>query len=88
MVIAAHDLPTAGLAAVYMIATIRAAVRTEEADLRERFGSTYDEYRASTAEPMERRFSLARAMRNREWRAMTGVAVGFGLLALKLVQLL
>jgi protein-S-isoprenylcysteine O-methyltransferase Ste14 len=85
IVIAAHHVGVALLAAVYMATTITAAVRTEEAFLRRTFGDTYDRYSQSRAEPMARRFSLARAMRNREYRAVCGVLAGFGLLALKLL---
>jgi protein-S-isoprenylcysteine O-methyltransferase Ste14 len=93
VVIAARSMPLAILAAVYMGATITAAIRTEEAFLRRSFGEAYDRYqqsrglgvvaRAHAAEPSSRRFSLARAMRNREYRAALGVLVGFALLALK-----
>jgi len=73
------------LAALYMSSTLTAAIRTEEAFLSRAFGDTYDRYRDSRAEPMRRRFSLARAMRNREYRAMAGLAAGFALLALKVI---
>jgi protein-S-isoprenylcysteine O-methyltransferase Ste14 len=85
IVIASRSLLAAGLAAAYMGATIAAAIRTEEAFLRSTFGGAYDEYAASRGAPMTRRFSWARAMRNREYRALTGVAVGFGLLALRIL---
>ena len=76
------------VAAVYMTSTIVAAVRTEEAFLGRMFGDTYDRYRSSTAEPMRRRFSLERAWRNREYRAVIGLLAGFALLALKVIVLL
>lgn len=84
-VIAARSVVVAVLVTVYMGATISAAIATEEAFLRRTFGDTYDRYRESRAEPMRRRFSLERAMRNREYRAALGVAGGFALLALKLL---
>jgi protein-S-isoprenylcysteine O-methyltransferase Ste14 len=84
-VIAARSVIVGVLVAVYMGATIAAAIATEEAFLRRTFGDTYDRYRESRAEPMRRRFSLERAMRNREYRAAIGVAGGFALLALKLL---
>jgi protein-S-isoprenylcysteine O-methyltransferase Ste14 len=83
--IAARSGVAAALAAIYMTATLTAAIRTEEAFLSQAFGDTYDQYRDSRAEPMPRRFSLARAMRNREYRAMAGLAAGFALLALKVI---
>ena len=84
-VIAARSIPVAVLAAIYMTATIGAAIHTEEAFLRRTFGDAYDRYRDSSAEPMTRRFSIERALRNREYRAACGMLVGFALLALKLL---
>ena len=86
-VFAAQSVLVAVVAALYMGLTITAAVRTEEASLREAFGSTYDDYRSSRAAPMARAFSLARARRNREHRAVVGLLAGFGLLALKALAL-
>jgi protein-S-isoprenylcysteine O-methyltransferase Ste14 len=73
---------------LYMALTIRAAVRTEEAFLHRAFGGTYEDYRQSRTQPMTRRFSLDRARRNREYRAVAGLGLGFGLLALKVLLLL
>lgn len=84
VVIASGSVVVAVLAAVYMGATLAAAVRTEEAFLRQAFGTAYDDYRAARAEPMARRFSMKRAMRNREYRAVAGLLIGFALLALKM----
>jgi protein-S-isoprenylcysteine O-methyltransferase Ste14 len=72
-----------GLVTLYMGATIAAAIRTEEAFLRERFGDDYDEYAHSRAPVMERPFSLERAWRNKEYRAMTGLVGAIALLAAK-----
>ena len=84
IVIASRSAIVAALALVYMAATLTAAIRTEEAFLRGAFGDTYDRYRASSAQPMTRAFSIARAMRNREYRAAAGLLAGFALLALKI----
>lgn len=84
VVIASRSVVVTAIAAIYMTATIAAAIRTEEAYLRGAFGTTYDEYRAARAGPMPRRFSVARAMRNREQRAVLGLLAGFALLALKM----
>src|SRR6267142_154922 len=65
IVIASRSAGVGGLAALYMAATLTAAVRTEEAFLRSTFGDDYDRYRDSRAEPMQRHFSLVRALRNR-----------------------
>jgi protein-S-isoprenylcysteine O-methyltransferase Ste14 len=83
VVIAAHSVVAGVLAALYMGATLTAAVRTEEAFLRGRFGGAYDEYRRSEGDEMDRRFSVARALRNREYRAVIGLLIGFAFLALR-----
>ena len=83
IVVAAQSLTLAVVTAIYMVVTIGAAIRTEEAFLRRTFGDAYDRYAQRQAEPMRRRFSLERAMRNREYRAVLGLIVGFALLALK-----
>jgi protein-S-isoprenylcysteine O-methyltransferase Ste14 len=72
------------LIALYLGTTLPAAVVAEERHLREKFGSEYDEYAARRAAPMERRFSLARALGNREHHTIAGAIAGFVLLALKL----
>jgi protein-S-isoprenylcysteine O-methyltransferase Ste14 len=86
VVAAAHPI-VAVLAVVYMGTTITAAIRTEEAFLRRTFGDTYDRYARSGLRDVgtTRQFSLARAVRNREYRAVLGVLVGFAFLALKIV---
>jgi protein-S-isoprenylcysteine O-methyltransferase Ste14 len=84
-VVASRSLAVAVVACAYVGLTIVAALRSEEAQLRLAFGSTYEDYRASRGEPMIRRFSLSRAMRNREYRAVAGLAAGFALLALKIL---
>jgi len=85
VVIAARSVGLGILATVYLAVTLTAAIRTEEAYLRRTFGETYDRYARSEAEPATRAFSLARARRNREYRAVMGLAVGFALLALKIL---
>ena len=85
--LASHSIVVALVIAIYMGMTIGAAIRTEEADLRRAFGSTYDDYRASRAPAMARRFSVARTIRNREHRAIAGVVIGFALLGLKALAL-
>ena len=71
------------LVAVYMIVTLTAAIRTEEAFLRERFGPEYDAYTARRAPQTDRRFSVSRAWRNREYRALGGFALAVALLGAK-----
>jgi protein-S-isoprenylcysteine O-methyltransferase Ste14 len=68
------------IVAVHMTVTIAAAIRTEEAFLRQRFGDAYDAYAERRAPAMARRFSFERAWRNREYRAMAGLALAVALL--------
>ena len=79
-VVAASSVLAAGIVAVYMAVTLMAAMRTEEATLDARFSGEYSAYRAGTAPPVQRRFSLARAFANREYRAVLGLAVGMAIL--------
>lgn len=85
VVIASRSLVVAFLTAVYMGSTLAAAVRVEEAFLRSAFGPAYDDDAATRATALAHRLSWARAMANREYRAATGLLVGFALLALKLI---
>ena len=85
VVIASRSAIVALVAALYIGVTIPAAIRAEEAFLRRTFGDTYVRYQRSDAEPVTRRFSLARALRNREYRAVAGLIGGFALLALKVL---
>ncbi|MGH9255890.1 MAG: methyltransferase family protein [Vicinamibacterales bacterium] len=82
---AARSPVVAIMIAIYMGLTIAAAIRTEEAELRQAFGSRYEDYQASRDAPPRRRFSVARARRNREYRSIAGLAAGFALLALKMI---
>jgi protein-S-isoprenylcysteine O-methyltransferase Ste14 len=83
VVVAGRSVAAGALVMLYMGATLLAAVRTEEAFLSRAFGDTYDRYRAARADPMARPFSLERARRNREHRAVAGLVIGFAVLALK-----
>ena len=81
--LAARSIPLAVVTAIYMVATIAAAVSTEEAHLRQKFGAAYDRYARAEGMNVRREFSLERAMRNREYRAAGGLLAGFLILALK-----
>jgi protein-S-isoprenylcysteine O-methyltransferase Ste14 len=83
LAVAARSLIVSVLVLGYLAATISAAIRTEEAHLTEKFGSEYEAYREGTGAPPARRFSPARAMRNREYRAALGFAVVVTILALR-----
>lgn len=73
------------LIAFYLGTTLPAAVLAEERHLREKFGREYDAYAARQATPMERPFSITRALRNREHHTLAGAIAGFALLALKVM---
>lgn len=76
----------AAVVATYLGATLGAAIRAEETHLRAKFGGEYDAYAASTALPMHRRFSLARALANREHHAVAGLIAALALFALKIAS--
>ena len=83
-VVASRNLIVALFVIVYMAVTIGSAIAIEERFLREKFGAMYDDYKRG-ATSVERAFSLERALRNREYRALAGLVLGFGVLALKIV---
>jgi protein-S-isoprenylcysteine O-methyltransferase Ste14 len=79
---ASRSLPVAVLAGAYLATTLTAAIRTEEAFMRVRFGSDYDAYRRGQVDEVTR-FDWGRVMRNREHRTVAGVAAVLALLAAK-----
>ena len=86
VVIAAAQAAIGIVVAAYFAVTIAAAIRTEEAQLTERFGSQYPAYREGRSRTARRRFSAARAIRNREYRALVGLGLALALLAWKTVR--
>ncbi len=80
--VASASWVVAAVVAVYLATTIAVAIRTEEAYLRAAFGDAYDHYARGTAPAVRRRFSLARAIRNKEYRS----AVGFLMVSAALVM--
>jgi len=80
--IASNSLWTAAIAAAYLSLTIGAAIGREEQHLTEKFGPAYPEYREGRLDAA-RRFSAARAVRNREYRAAAGLAAVLALLLWK-----
>ena len=81
--VAAADLWLGFAIVAYLATTLTAAMRAEEAHLREKFGDAYDRYAAKQAPPSVRAFSWERAWRNREHHALAGLVGGLSLLALK-----
>jgi protein-S-isoprenylcysteine O-methyltransferase Ste14 len=83
LAIAGRSVAVAVLVFGYLAITIAAAIRAEEAHLTEKFGEHYPAYRQGTAPPGSRRFSLERAARNREYRALAGYLAVLALFAAK-----
>ena len=73
--IASAHSGAAAIIAAYMGATLVAAIRHEEANMRDAFGDNYVEYVQSRRTPGERAFDFNRAMRiNKEYKAVAGLA--------------
>ena len=61
MAVVANNLIVAVIVIAYLALTLTAAMRSEEAHLREKFGDAYDAYAEKRAEPMIRHIQLGRA---------------------------
>ena len=83
--VASHNWIVAGMVVTYLALTLTAAMLSEEAHLRAKFGDAYDAYTEKRAAPMNRPFSWSRAIGNREHHTMVGLATGLALLAFKSV---
>jgi protein-S-isoprenylcysteine O-methyltransferase Ste14 len=83
LALASANAIAAGLIAFYLVITLRAAIKNEEAFLRRTFGDQYDLYKQQRAVDTNRRFSTSRALGNREYRALVGLMAAMLLLALK-----
>lgn len=81
--VASARLMAAVLVLAYLAVTLTAAVRTEEAHLTERFGAAYPAYRNGRKAVEPRPFSIARVVRNREYRAVLGLLLVMLVLAWK-----
>jgi protein-S-isoprenylcysteine O-methyltransferase Ste14 len=84
MAVVANNLIVAIVVVAYLVLTLTAAMRSEEAHLREKFGDAYDAYAQKRAPSIERSFSWQRAIYNREHHTMAGLASGLALLAAKM----
>jgi len=80
----ANNLIVAAIVIAYLVLTLTAAMRSEEAHLREKFGDAYDAYAQKRAPRVERPFSLQRAFYNREHHTVAGLVSGITLLAAKM----
>jgi len=83
-VVAARSWLPGALVVSYLGLTLWAAMRTEEATLDARFQGAYAAYRDGRADRQQRSFSLDRAIANREYRAVAGLAGSIGLLVLRM----
>jgi protein-S-isoprenylcysteine O-methyltransferase Ste14 len=83
--VAAASAWAATLVLAYLVLTYGAAIRSEEAHLTEKFGRAYPEYRDGRSAIAGRRFSLARVMKNREYRAIGGLLLVLALLVWKVL---
>jgi protein-S-isoprenylcysteine O-methyltransferase Ste14 len=90
LAIASMSIPVAVLIAVYLVATLTAAIKSEEAFLRRTFGEQYDLYKSGVAAKRRerspasrRRFSVEQAIANREYRALSGLGIAILLLIWK-----
>lgn len=83
MAIVSHNAIVAAIVVIYLLLTLTAAMRSEEAHLREKFGDAYDAYAEKRAARVERAFSWQRAIYNREHHTMLGLAAGLAALWMK-----
>ena len=83
LALASANLIAAGLIGAYLLVTLQAAVRNEEAFLRRTFGEQYELYKQQRVVNTSRRFSASQAIANREYRAVIGLAAAMLLLVLK-----
>ena len=81
---AANHIGVAVIVVAYLLLTLTAAMRSEEAHLRAKFGDAYDAYVEKRSSPMERKFSWQRAIHNREHHTIAGLAAAMLILASKL----
>jgi protein-S-isoprenylcysteine O-methyltransferase Ste14 len=79
LAVAAARFEVTLLVGAYLIVTLLAAIRTEEAFLASAFGDAYARYRAGEASA--RPFSWARVRANREYRAVIGLAAVMAVVA-------
>lgn len=84
MAVVANNILVAAIVMTYLALTLTAAMKSEEAHLREKFGDAYDAYAQKRAPRIERVFSWERAIYNREHHTIAGLLTGLLLLAGKI----
>ena len=85
MAVVANNAIVAVIVIAYLALTLTAAMRSEEAHLREKFGDAYDAYAQKRAVRVERTFSWQRAVYNREHHTIAGLVTGLLILAGKMI---
>ena len=80
---AARHPAAAVLVVLYLAVSLSQAARFEEARLRSELGDAWDRYVQGAAAAGDRRWSLARAVRNGEGKALAGALAALALLGLK-----
>jgi len=94
LAVASNSVVVGVVIAIYLVVTLGAAIKSEEAFLRRTFGDRYERYRQGMNAASDsyttgnaisgyKRFSLAQATANREHRALVGLGVAVLLLVLK-----
>jgi protein-S-isoprenylcysteine O-methyltransferase Ste14 len=90
LAIASASVIVAALVAIYLAATLTAAIKSEEAYLRRTFGDQYDLYRSGIVAKRRERsgasrrpFRFEQAVANREYRAVVGLGITILLLIWK-----
>ena len=83
LAIASASFAAGGIIAAYLVVTLSAAIMSEEAFLTRTFGDEYTRYRGAAMGEGTRRFELARAIGNREHRALVGLLLVLAILAWK-----
>jgi protein-S-isoprenylcysteine O-methyltransferase Ste14 len=90
LAVASASVIVAALIAIYLVATLTAAIKSEEAYLRRTFGDQYDLYRSGVAAKRrersaasQRSFRFEQAIANREYRAVIGLGITILLLIWK-----
>ena len=84
MAVVANTAIVAVIVIAYLVLTLTAAMRSEEAHLREKLGDAYDAYAQKRAPSIQRNFSWRRAVYNREHHTILGLLAGLLLLAGKM----
>ena len=84
LAIVSNNLVVGTIVVTYLVLTLTAAMKSEEAHLREKFGDAYDAYAERRAPRVTRVFSWQRAIYNREHHTMAGLVSGLAVLAAKI----